>query len=235
MNSKKFLVIDIETLNGTDDALSYDVGYQIVDKHENVYVQRSFVIYDMFFTESDLMQSAYYACKIPLYLMDIQRKRRQVVNFLTAWKIIREDMAEHGVTEVYAYNANFDYSGLNRTLRYITKSKYRYFFPYGTEICCIWHMACQVICTQKTFYKEAIKNGWVSPSGNFSTSAETVYKYITGQEDFEEAHTGLEDVQIETEILFKCFRQHKKMDKSINRNCWRIPTKFYKENYVDEF
>ena len=67
MNSKKFLVIDIETLNHTEDALSYDVGYQIVDKHENVYVQRSFVIYDMFFTESDLMQSAYYACKIPVF------------------------------------------------------------------------------------------------------------------------------------------------------------------------
>ena len=235
MSTKKILVIDIETLNHAEDALCYDVGYQIVDKKEKVYLERSFVIYDMFFTEKELMQSAYYANKIPAYLNDIKNKNRKVVNFLTAWKIIREDMAKYNVKEVYAYNASFDYSGLNRTLRYITKSKHRYFFPYGTKICCIWHMACQVICTQKTFYKKAIENNWISSHGNFITNAETVYKYITNQDNFEESHTGLEDVKIETEILFKCFRQHKKMNTSINRACWRIPTKFYKDNFEGEF
>ena len=48
----------------------------------------------------------------------------------------------------------FDLNALNKTIRYVTKSKVRYFFPFGTKVCCIWHMACQVLCTQKTFQKE---------------------------------------------------------------------------------
>ena len=54
---------------------------------------------------------------------------------------------------------------------------------------------------------------------------EAVYAYMTKNADFDESHTGLADVLIETEIMAKCFAQHKKMDKSINRSCWRIPQK----------
>ena len=38
---------------------------------------------------------------------------------------------------------------------------------------------------------------------------------LTGNEDFSESHTGLEDVLIEKEILKHCFRQHKKMRKNV--------------------
>lgn len=41
--------------------------------------------------------------------------------------------------------------------------------------------------------------------------AEVIYKYISGNNDFIESHTGLEDVMIEKEIFAKCCRQHKKM------------------------
>ena len=36
---------------------------------------------------------------------------------------------------------------------------------------------------------------------SFHPKAEVVYKYLTGNLDFREAHTGLADVQIEAEIL----------------------------------
>jgi hypothetical protein len=51
-----------------------------------------------------------------------------------------------------AYNAAFDMNGLNKTQRYITKSAYRWFFPYGVKVECIWHMACQTICSQKKYF-----------------------------------------------------------------------------------
>jgi hypothetical protein len=40
-----------------------------------------------------------------------------------------------------------------------------------------------------------------SDSGNYSTTAENVYRYISGYNDFVEEHTALADSEIETEIL----------------------------------
>ena len=90
-------------------------------------------------------------------------------------------------------------------------------------------MACQTIFQQKTFAKVALLNGWLSEAGNVKTSAEIAHRYLTGNVNFEEAHTGLEDVEIETQIMAKCFAQHKAMKTNINRMCWKLPQKNVKE------
>lgn len=229
---KKFMVIDTETANNTDEngrdtgtPLAYDIGYIIADKHGHIYRKRSFVITDVFEGEADLMQSAYYGWKVPQYIESINKGERRPVNLTLARWIVAQDMKEFNVSDVYAYNALFDLNSCNRTLRYITKSKYRYFFPYGTKIHCIWSMACQVLFTQKSYKTAAIANNWISPAGNFQTSAEVAYRYINNEPKFEEEHKGLDDVMIEYEILLRCFRQHKHIDTKPSRACWRIPTK----------
>ena len=50
-------------------------------------------------------------------------------------------------------------------------------------------------------------------NGQVRKTAEILYRYISGEADFTEKHTGLEDVLIETQILAHCYRQHKKMNK----------------------
>jgi hypothetical protein len=90
-------------------------------------------------------------------------------------------------------------------------------------------MACDTIYQQKTFIKEALKNNWLSESGNIKTSAEIGYRYMTNNTEFEENHTGLEDVEIECKIMALCIRQHKKMNRNISRMCWRKPTQKMKE------
>lgn len=220
---KYFMVLDIETANSTEQGLAYDIGFAVADRKGNIYESRSLMIAEMFYGENDLMQSAYYAEKLPQYWEQLLNGEREMVSILTAKRIVAKTMKEYGIEDVYAYNAHFDTSNLNWTIRYLTKSKYRWFFPYGTKYHCIWHMACQTILTQKSFLRFAIENELTSASGNISTSAETAYKYITRNADFEEAHTGLEDVKIETKILVKCYAQHKKMDTKINRRCWTIP------------
>lgn len=64
--------LDTETANtmtnpdgslNMEDVLMYDCGWQIMDKHNNVYLQRSYVNADIFLDEKKLMQSAYYAKK----------------------------------------------------------------------------------------------------------------------------------------------------------------------------
>lgn len=215
---KYVIVLDVETANMTEDALVYDLGFGVYDKQGNEYESYSKVITNIFDKEKDLMQSAYYSEKLPQYYEQLENGTRKRIGILQAKKLVREVMEKYGINEVYAYNANFDLTALNKTIRYVTKSKVRYFFPYGTKVCCIWHMACQVLCTQKTFLKQGVRND----NGNLITNAERVYSYIKNT-NFQEDHTGLEDTRIEAQIMAWCFKQHKKMNRNINRACWKIP------------
>lgn len=84
-------------------------------------------------------------------------------------------------------------------------------------------MACQTLMNSRNYIRFAKENGLESEKGNILTSAESCYRYLKNMIDFSESHTGLEDVKIEIEIMAKCFATHKKIDKSINSACWRIP------------
>ena len=230
---KYIMVIDIETTNGLTDMLAYDIGFIVADLHNNIYEKRSYMVAELFCDEryKYLLDTAYYKNKLPSYWEEYKEGNRQIKTILSIKREIKELFAQYGIKEVYAYNCYFDKVGSNKTLRYFTKSNSRWLFPRETEFYCIWHIACQTIFKQKTFEKLALLNNWISDSGNVKTSAEIAEKYITHNYDFEEEHKGLDDVLIEYEILLKCLRQHKSIDKSINRLCWRIPQKaIYKEH-----
>ena len=217
-----YLVCDIETANHAEDALAYDIGLATVDRYGNIYEEHSFVCKEIYIDQADLMQTAYYARKLPEYEADLTNGSRTLATLYEIRKVVHEMHEKWHFKAIMAYNAYFDNGGLNCTQRYITKSKYRWFFPYGVPVHCIWHMACQVICSQKKYYDFCVANGFVSKAGNISTSAETVYKFITNNIDFEEEHKGLEDVRIETAIFAECVKKHKKMNRKINRACWRL-------------
>lgn len=224
MGRKKehFLVIDVETCNTLEEPLPYDIGYCICDREGNVYLERSFVVAEIFCDLADVMQSAYYKEKIPNYWEDIKQGKKQLRTYRTIRKTVLADMKQYKVKKVGAYNMAFDKRALNNLSRYVTKSFNRWFFPFGTEYICIWHMACQVIMARKTYIDFAIKNGLISNKDNILTNAECCYKFLKQNLDFKEEHTGLEDVKIEVEILKECFRKHKKLNKSINTSCWKI-------------
>lgn len=219
---EKFLIVDIETCNKVEDALAYDIGLVVTDRRGNIYHEASYLLYDTFVLEKSLMKSAYYAVKIPQYEKELSEGKHEIRRILTVKREIERLMKEYSIKKVFAYNANFDYSGLNRTLRYITKSRVRWFFPYGTEIQCIWSFACSVLSKRPTYGKFCEEHGYISNRGkNYKSSAEVVYQYITKNPLFREGHKGLEDVRIETEILAWCYSRKTKVETNINRACWR--------------
>ena len=217
------IVLDTETAPMDKDfqgvspmnMLTYDIGWAVVDKRGNVYRTRSFVNADIFLDEKNLMQSAYYSNKIPKYWEDIKNGNRILTSFYCIRKTLLDDMAEFNITEVYAHNMFFDLSTLNQTQRWLTKSKYRYFFPYGTEICDTLKMARQVVGTMPTYKRFCQENDYITKNGQCRFTAEILYRFITKDNDFVESHTGLEDVMIEKEILAYCFKQHKKMTRQL--------------------
>ena len=227
MRKHYVLVVDTETANtmtaedghlDMTNVLVYDCGWSVVDTKGNVYVERSFINRDVFCDERSLMQSAYYAEKIPMYCVELQIGKRIMANTFEIRRQMLADMLQFGITEVVAHNARFDMNALNTTLRYITNSKYRYWFPYGTVFWDTMKMARDVIHQMPTYRQFCEDNGFLTANGRLSTTAENLYRFIIGDPQFQESHTGLEDVQIERVIMFYCYRQHKPMRKLLFEN-----------------
>jgi hypothetical protein len=196
----------------------YDCGWAVVDKRGNVYKTRSFVNADIFLEEKELMQSAYYAKKIPMYWEEIKQGKRILTSFYKIRQALLEDIAEYEVTEIFAHNMRFDYGTLTTTQRWLTKSKYRYFFPKEVEICDTLKMARDVIAKMPTYKRFCEEYGYIGKNHQVSCKAEVLYRFISKDFDFVESHTGLEDVMIEKEILAYCYRQHKPMRKKLWEN-----------------
>lgn len=218
-----YLVIDTETCNTLEQPLVYDIGYAIADRNGNVVLERSFLVAEIFLDKKDVMSSAYYAEKIPMYWEDVKKGTRVIKSLFNIRKQLFADMKEYNVKKVGAYNMGFDKRALNTTIRYCSKSLIRWFFPFGVEYFCIWNMACQVIMDTRKYVNFAIQNGLVSEKGNIQTSAESCFKFLTDDVNFIESHTGLEDVKIEVQIMAKCLKTHKRLDRKINSACWRLP------------
>ena len=222
------IVLDTETcpIDKDFDGVSaqnmfvYDCGWAVVDKRGTVYKTRSFVNADIFLNEKLLMNSAYYADKIPKYWEDIKNGTRILTSFYNIRKALLEDITEYEVKEIFAHNMRFDYGTLNVTQRWLTKSKFRYFFPKEVEICDTLKMARDVILKMPTYVRFCEENGFMTShkTPRPKTSAEVIYRFITNDVNFIESHTGLEDVMIEKEILAYCYKQHKKMRKKLFEN-----------------
>ena len=218
------ICLDTETANTIDNdgeldmtnVLFYDLGFQVVDSHGRTYGKKfSFVNSDIFLHEKELMKSAYYAKKIPQYWKDIWAGKRKVATTAEIRKVLCDVVAEYNCKFVCAHNAMFDSRALNNTQRWVTKSKFRYFLPYGLEWWDTLKMARSVMGKMPTYRKFCEENGYLTKRGQLRFTAEICYRFITKDNTFEESHTGLEDVEIETEILRYCHRQHKPMKKKL--------------------
>lgn len=210
-----YLTIDTETANTIEDPMMYDLGGAIHDKNGRVYETFSFVIYDVFCADRELFNTAYYAEKRPMYEAQIANGTRKIVSIYTARKYVADLCKKYNVKAIIAHNARFDYRSTNYTLRYVTKSKSRYFLPYGIPMWDTLKMAQDTICKQPTYQRWCNVNGYCMKNGKPRATAEILYRYITQNTDFIEDHTGLEDVLIEKEIFVRCMAQHKKMRKNV--------------------
>ena len=200
---KKLIVVDTETTNSLDDPLCYDVGFAVIDEVGNVYETYSFVVADIFL-DKELMKSAYFADKIPAYWEDIKSGKRELKTFRNIKKAFADCVKRNDVKIVLAHNARFDYRSLNLTLRYLTCSKQRFFFPFGTTIWDTLKMSREVLKNDASYGEFCYSNEYLTKRMCKRFTAEIIYRFLTGNNSFEESHTGLEDVLIEKEIFAYC-------------------------------
>ena len=213
--------------------LIYDLGWTIIDKKGNVYARKNFLITEIF-SVPEIFDTAYYACKRPLYLDKLSRGEIILTDWRTAVAEMVEDM--QWVEAVGAYNAMFDFKkAIPFTELYISQlysPNFHKWLDFQSECCDrivnktvigknkefepdvfrfrgqvypmfdIWGLSCNYLLNTDDYKKACMVNGWQTESGKyFKTSAETTFRFVTGQMDFIEAHTAIDDADIESEIF----------------------------------
>lgn len=199
---EKIIIIDTETTNDLTDSLVYDIGFIVADYNGTIYSKHSFVVADVF-CDKELMSVAHFTDKIPTYWKEIKEGTRTLTSFNNIKWTLRHIMRENNITKVYAYNCRFDYLALATTQRYITSSKWRFFFPYGTEFHDILALSRHILKNEteyRTFCKE---NNYLTSRNANRYTAEIVAQYLFDK-NFTEEHTALADCEIEYKILLAC-------------------------------
>jgi DNA polymerase III epsilon subunit-like protein len=208
---ERIIVVDVETTNSIDDPLCYDVGFAVINPKGEILESHSYVVADIFL-DGDLMESAYFKDKMPQYWEDIKNGKRILRRFKTIKSIFADVVKQYGVKIVVAHNARFDNRALNLTQRFLTSSKYRYFFPFGIEIWDSLKMSREVLKNNVKYDNFCYDNNFLTKRGAKRYTAEILYRFLTDDLDFEESHTGLEDVEIEKEIFAFCVAEMPEID-----------------------
>ena len=190
-------IFDTETTS-LEKPFCYNVGYRIVSDNGECILEREYII-EQIWHNLPLFESAYYASKRPFYVNAMRARKITMEKFGYVCTQMRRDFKQYNVVGAYAYNSSFDEKVFNFNCDW-----FKCINPFDEipiyDIRGYAHFA---------LVKQSYKN-WCeafqrfTDTGNYSTTAEDVYRFIKNDMDFEEAHTALNDAQIETEILFAC-------------------------------
>lgn len=195
------VVFDTETTS-VNKPFCYNIGYCIVDvEAEKMLVKRDYVVEQVWHNPM-LFTTAYYAEKREKYVKAMRSRKTEMSKYGYICRAMIRDFVNYNVIGAYAYNSKFD----DGVFTY-NSDWYRCVNPFDNmSIFDIRGYVHQFMIDDayKAFCEE---HNYFTDSGNYSTTAETVYRYITGNTDFIEDHTALSDSEIETGILLHCIRK----------------------------
>lgn len=190
------IVLDTETIS-LEKPFVYDLGYVIVNDNGDIIAKKSYVI-SQIWNNKELFATAYYANKKPLYYARLKSGYSKKVGWGHAMRYLANDIKKYGITEIYAYNSKFDSRALNFMCAW-----YKVVNGLGEiEIQDIMNFI-KPITKSQDFVNFCETNGYMTAhkTPQPQKKAETLYRYLTNNVDYEEEHTGLEDSLIELQIL----------------------------------
>jgi hypothetical protein len=192
----KILVLDTETL-GVADPRVYNLGWLVYDTADGKVISaRDYLIKELY-DNSELMNTAYYANKIPLYEEMLADGKCRRIKWGYALRRLAREMK--GVDGIYAFNSRFDVRSIAKTCE-LLKSKN----PTADGISDIWKGLANPNITSTREYQEFCKaNGKMTKhkTPRCRENAETLFAYLTGNPNYIEQHTALADCEIELAIL----------------------------------
>ena len=198
----KAIVLDTETTS-LDKPFCYDISWLIIDKENQSIIDLKVNVVEQVWHNLPLFESAYYKEKRTKYI-DMMRKHDAVMD---KWGYImrklKQDIIKYDVTEVYAYNSDFDDKVITFNCDWFKCNNPIENIPVYD----IWGYASEFITKNSDYQKFCEEHERFTDTGNYKGSAEVVYQYITDNSDFIEEHMGVFDSEIESAILFACINR----------------------------
>lgn len=201
------LVFDTETAGSFNKPFCYNIGYVIYDTEtDHTLVSKDFVVEQVWHNDM-LFTSAYYADKRPLYVNRMRARQTKMSKFGYICREMARDIENFNVTSAYAYNSPFDDNVFKFNCDW-----YKCINPFDNiPIFDIRGYVHEFLIDNK--YKEFCETyKFFTESGNYSTTAETVFRYVSYDLEFNEEHTALADSKIELEILIDMVRRGAKLE-----------------------
>lgn len=192
-----FVVFDTETTS-LDKPFVYNIGYAIFSDNFKILAQHDFIV-EQIWHNLPLFSSAYYASKRQLYIGRMRARQVLMNKFGHICRTMREEFKKFDVTSAYAYNSNFDEKVFDFNCDW-----FKVINPFETvPIFDIRGYVHQFMIDEK-FLNFCEENSYFTETGNYSTTAETLFRFISKDTTFEEEHTALSDSLIEGKILKEC-------------------------------
>lgn len=215
-----YLIFDTETIS-IDKPYCYNIGYVIINENGKTLVEKDFIV-EQIWHNAPLFASAYYANKRSIYIGRMKSKKTRMNKYGFICREMKRDIEKYEVKIAYAYNSSFDERVFN-----FNSNWFNCINPIeDIKVSDIRGFALEYLVKDE-YQNFCEENELFTESGNYSTTAESMFRFISNNLDFIEEHTALADSQIEKDILMKCiklgasFEDDYKAKKSIVRNVKR--------------
>ncbi len=198
-----YCTLDTETFGGASKPKGiYHLGGLIHDRAGNVLACFNYVIAEHY---GEIELDSYAKRNMERYTDMVKNGTATMIDTeVHAVEMVSSLCDFFNVRYVMAFNSGFDFG----------KTACKALLD-GREFIDIWLMALQTLVIRKKYVTFCRENGLTSSTKkSCSTSAQTVYAYLTGNPGYDEEHTALEDAKIEMEIFVKCVAAHKKFTKN---------------------
>ena len=196
------MVFDTETTN-LEKPFCYNIGYVIYNTDSGeILVKKDYVVEQVWHNPM-LFVTAYYASKKDIYISRMKGRQCIMDKFGYITQAMYRDIKEYGIAHAYAYNSPFDVKVFEWNCDW-----FKCINPLDTiQVHDIRGHVHRFIGFTEAYKTYCDEHELFTESGNYSTTAEAVYRYITKDDDFIEEHTALADSEIELEILVACIKR----------------------------
>ena len=209
-NEKYLMFIDTETIGSLfakESVLPFEIGMKIFDTETQKVVKEKSYLVRKFFNNKYIMLSSFSATKYPSYFEKIDTdKRYKVYSVKEIAQDIEKIANRYNIKIMVAHNGGFDKNAMTRLFEEFGTNN-----PFEKSDLLDTMELSKVITYSKDYTNYCIENKnrlnsvkescFITNSGRVRTTAQAIYCYLSNNSQFEEAHTGLEDIDIEIEIF----------------------------------